>query len=121
VEELRAESERILRDRSAEKLRHENDLARRKTAHAITLAHARAAVQAELDDLRRRIAEARQGLPPEERGEELARPESLRPIGTDEAFTPMPREKDRTTELPPPRGGEREARGADVREDQATP
>ncbi|HEX6347012.1 hypothetical protein [Umezawaea sp.] len=113
VEGLRAEAERILRDRSAEKLRLENELARRKTAHAIALAQARAAVEAELDHVRTRIVEARHELRLVEHGEELARPESLRPIGADEAVAPLPRAEDPGTGLPPPRGAvEREDRAA---------
>src|SRR3954452_21662023 len=75
VEGLRAEAEQILQDRLAEKLLHENELARRKTAHAIALAHARAAVEAELAAVRGQIAEARRELRHLEEGDELAPPE----------------------------------------------
>ncbi|MCS7483173.1 hypothetical protein ACFFQW_35565 [Umezawaea endophytica] len=117
VEELRAEAEQILRDRAAEKLRHEKELAHRKTAHAIALAHARAAVEAELDDVRTQIAEARQELRLTEQDDEVARPESLRPIGADEAFTPLPRAEERRTDVRLPLGDGRRL----AREDQAAP
>ncbi len=122
VEELRAEADRIRADRAAEKLRHENELARRKTEHAIALAHARAAVEAELSDVRARIAEARQELRQVEEGDELPRPESLRPIGAAEAFTPLPR----SGEASPPGGGRpasggRPVCGAETGGDQAVP
>jgi chromosome segregation ATPase len=114
VEGLRAEAEQILRDRLAEKLRHENELAQRKTAQAIALAHARAAVEAELADVRKQIAEARQELRQLEESDELARPASLRPIGVDEGFAPLPRSAEPEPDLRP-------RPGAQTREDQAAP
>jgi hypothetical protein len=118
VDELRAEAEQILRDRAAEKLRHEKELAHRKTAHAIALAHARAAVEAELDDVRTQIAEARQELRVVEQDDEVARPESLRPIAVaDEAFTPLPRAEEPGADVRLPLGDGRSLE----REDQAAP
>ncbi|WNV88756.1 hypothetical protein [Umezawaea sp. Da 62-37] len=105
VEGLRVEAERILRDRLAVKLRFEAELAQRKTSQVLALAHARAAVEAELGDVRRQIAEARQELRQLEEGDEVARPESLRTF-------PPPRDGEAEQPGPPlPRDGEAEASG----------
>ncbi|PRY38241.1 hypothetical protein [Umezawaea tangerina] len=103
VEGLRAEAERVLRERLAAKLRFEAELAERKTAQVVALAHARAAVEAELGDVRRQIAEARQELRQLEERDGLARPESLRPL------PPLPRDGEAEAGKPPlPRDGEAE-------------